>query len=97
MNRSSSPSGTDGNDIYWQKILAALGDEKWDFRSVDGLAKQTGLSADVVKGLLEKHPKEVRKSFVPDSTGRVLYTLANKPMELREILASARAFVSKST
>lgn len=97
LNYSASSSGGEGDDPNWGKIKNALADDRWDFRSVDGIATDSGLSADVVKEILERHRNEVRVSFVPDSKGRTLYTLATKRVEIREILASALAFVSKST
>ena len=93
----TSPSSKESDDPNWVKTKHTLADERWDFRSVDGIATDLGLSTEVVKEILEQHQAEVRVSFVPDTKGRTLYTLANKPVEIREILATARAFVSKST
>lgn len=94
---NATPTSGEGGDSDWLKLKEALADKQWDFRSVDGLAKQTGISTSMVETLLKKHQKEVRVSYVPDSKGRTLYTLATKPVEIREILATAQAFLAKST
>ena len=78
-----------------QKVLEALQDPSWDFRTVDGIAKETGLDKSEVRQVLEKHPN-VRKSVVPDRRGRELYTLKSRGVKGQEVLAMARAFIAKS-
>lgn len=81
----------------WQRVRQALASDEWDFRTIDGLARDSGVPEDVVIQLLNSHTDEVRKSMVPDSKGRVLYTLSSRPFGWRELLATTQAFVSKST
>jgi len=80
----------------WGKVRQALENPRWDFRTVDGLVEDTGFSREEVQALLESHSAEIRKANVPDSKGRILYTLATKPMGVREILANTRAFITKT-
>ncbi|MBI3667258.1 MAG: hypothetical protein HY236_13710 [Acidobacteria bacterium] len=77
------------------KVLRALQDESWDFRTVGGIAKDTGLSEEMAREILEKHP-DVRKSPIPDRKGRELYTLKSRRIKRQEVLAMARAFIAKS-
>jgi hypothetical protein len=83
-------------DADWQRIRTELADPAWDFRTVDGLSRATGLSAERISKLLSGHHDEVRVSNVPDKEGRLLYTLTERPMKLREVLANVRAFITKS-
>jgi hypothetical protein len=83
------------SDADWQGVEAALRDPDWDFWTLDGLAKATGLAKDDVEALLDEHPDRVRRAYVTDSQGRILYTTADRPMKLRELLATARAFIAK--
>lgn len=80
-----------------RKVFEALENPSWDFRTIEGLSKDTGLPKDVVKGVLEKYPQFIRRSPVPDPEGRDLYTLISKGGGLREWYSTTRAFVIKST
>jgi hypothetical protein len=84
-----------GSEVDWQRIDAALRDPRWDFRTLGGLAKATGLATDVVEALLDAHPGQVRRAYVTDRNGDILYTTADRRMKLREIIATARAFIAK--
>ena len=87
---------TDSTDNdQWQMVRQALMHEKWDFRTVEGIARETGLANDLIEQLLDSRPDEVRKSPVHDKKGRVLYRLRTKSAPFQEILASVRAFVAK--
>lgn len=83
-------------DADWQRVKEELADSAWDFRTVDSLSKATGLTVERVGNLLSRHGDEVRVANVPDKEGRLLYTLADRPMKLREVLANVRAFIAKS-
>jgi hypothetical protein len=83
-------------DEHWERVEKALGNPNWDFRTIDGLAKDTGLASEEIRRLINRHSDRVRVSNVPDTQGRVLYTLASKPIRTREWLATVRAFAAKS-
>jgi hypothetical protein len=83
-------------DNNWKKIEDALGNPNWDFRTIVGLAKETGLTPEEVRLSINRHSDRVRVSNVPDKQGRVLYTLSSKPKSARELLATIRAFAAKS-
>ena len=77
-------------------VVATLEDARWDFRTLEGIAKDTGLTKERIQQILESHAEIVRKSAIPDRLGRELYTLRSRPMKGRELFALVRTFVSKS-
>jgi hypothetical protein len=95
-----SPSGSDWERVITdpdeRKVFGALADPKWDFRTIAGLSKDTGLQPDNVSQILEKYPQLVRMSSVPDPKGNILYTLRSRRPKLQEILAMARDFMAGS-
>lgn len=78
------------------KIFEALSNHKFDFRTINGISKETNLSNSRVKKILLKYPHLVRKSAIPDYQGHGLFTLRSKPISSREGLAVVRTFLSKS-
>ncbi|HMH53732.1 MAG TPA: hypothetical protein VK548_26095 [Candidatus Acidoferrum sp.] len=79
-----------------RKVIESLDDPRWDFRTVPGLATSTGLPEHIVRDVLSRYPQVIRRSPVPDSQGRELYTLVSKGGGLREWYARTRAFITKS-
>ena len=86
---------TQNNDA-WQRIVNALGNPSYDFRTIDGLSEETGLPGQTIESLIESHKRAIRKANVLDREGRALYTLSSRSMGLREILATIRAFAAKT-
>jgi len=80
-----------------RRVFEALADPKWDFRTIDGLAQSTSLPEQRIEQILEKYRQFVRQSPVLDRRGHELYTLSARGSTLRELLSTARAFISKST
>ena len=78
----------------WSRVHLALKDPKWDFRTVTGIAKDTGLDQVRVKRLLDQHRPEIRQAMSRD--GRIIYTLKSRPMKIREVIANLQVFASKS-
>ena len=74
----------------WTKVQAALKDPKWDFRTVDGIVKETQLSRELVEKLLQKHRSHLRQMLARDR--RVIYTLRSRGKKLRELLATMQLF-----
>jgi len=83
-------------DFKERKVFEALSDPEWDFRTVDGVSRATGLQEGEVTAVLEKYPDLIRKSPVPDAKGRELYTLRSRGIAAQELLAQARMIISKS-
>jgi len=79
------------------RILIALSDKEWDFRTIQGISRETVLPESIVASTLEKYRgKYVRRSLSPDSKGNLLYALISRPISRRERLSSLRAIISKS-
>lgn len=83
-------------EVEERKVLEALADSKWDYRTMEGLVKSTGLSEQDIRKILEKQASLVRKSRVPDRKGRDLFTLREKGKSIGEILNTLKTFISKS-
>ncbi len=77
----------------WIKLKKGLEDRQWDFRTIEGLAKEFNMPKKKVEELLNLHRSEVRKTL--DGRGRVLYTMAKRPIKFREFLANTQAIISK--
>ena len=78
----------------WSRVHSALGDPKWDFRTVEGIVRDTGLEPERVKRLLDRHRSEIRQRMSRDR--RIIYTLKSRPMKMREIIADLQVYASKS-
>ena len=57
------------------KVFEALDDSKWDYRTIEGITKETGLGELFVTKVIKSHPDLVRKSIVPSKGRRKLYAL----------------------
>lgn len=68
----------DDNKI--QSVYGALLHPKYEWRTISGIAKQTGLTAEEVQKCLNSliRNKKVRKSYVPDPWGKDLYGLIDR-------------------
>ena len=83
---SSQQMGEDN----WFQIKAALENEKWDFRTVNGISNETGIDPNTVKEQLVIHESDVRKSINWNSSPyEDLYTF--RPVSFRELIADAQA------
>ena len=79
-----------------RKVLDALADEKWDFRTIDGIARETGVSAEKVSQVLNARASLVRRSLVRDRCGRELYTLRDRKAKRPERMAFVRMLLTKT-
>ena len=57
-----------------QLVVGALEDSRYDWRSLDGVAQQTGLTLDEIRHAIDGLQDEIVRSSVPDEKGRELYT-----------------------
>ena len=73
-----------GIDI-WQKVRSALGNPNWDFRSIEGIAKETELDPREVREAILHNMSEVRQARSRD--GNIIYTLESRPVRPREVMA----------
>jgi dihydroorotate dehydrogenase len=78
-----------------QKVLDALSDPRWDFRTVGAIARATGLPEVAVGYILADMSDQVRTPAAPDPLGRTLYTLKSRALTRGERLGALRAAASK--
>ena len=55
-------------------VTAALEDDRYDWRTLDGVAEQTGLPLAQVRHIIEDLGNKIVRSSIPDPEGRGLYT-----------------------
>jgi hypothetical protein len=79
------------------KIINALRDKRWDYRTADGIAKETGIPLETVKNFLESRKGTVWKSSIPDRFGRDLYTHNDRRPQNKEFWRNLSTFGSKSS
>lgn len=74
----------------WRRVRKALEDPRWDFRTVEGIARDAGLDPARVKRLLDRHRSETRQTVSRDR--KIIYTLKSRPMKMREVIADLQMF-----
>jgi hypothetical protein len=57
-----------------ESVLGALANPKFEWRTVEGVSRDTQLQTDRVLQVIEAMPDLVIRSRVPDAQGRPLYT-----------------------
>lgn len=82
--------------IGWELVRKALEDPRWDFRTVESIARETGLDIASVRSLLDQHESDVRGPMLPDRDGRELFTSRHRARGWREIVHTIQRCVSKS-
>lgn len=78
------------------KVFEALSDIKWDFRTVEGIARESGLSPDRVQDILSRRRDLIELSSLPDRRGRSLYALKESKKGSKAAFEKLRMIVSKS-
>lgn len=71
-NGNKQPSQLNGN--LRDQIIRALEDNRYEWRTVEGVAEQIGIPAAQVQEILESLKQEIVRSSIPDEAGRSLYT-----------------------
>ncbi len=56
------------------RVLAALANPQYEWRTIDGVNKETGLEPSRILQIIESMPDQIIRSRVPDAQGRALYT-----------------------
>jgi hypothetical protein len=73
MSENGDPKGRINPD-HRNIVVRALEDPNYEWRTVEGIADQTGFSASCVRQILEELNGEIVRSSIPDESGRNLYT-----------------------
>ncbi len=79
----------DTSDAY-RRLKLALDDPQWEFRTVDGIAREVGLQPQQIAELLKMHPEIARKSAMTSPDGRELYTERSRRPSARERIERIR-------
>jgi hypothetical protein len=78
-----------------EKIIKALSDKSWDYRTAEGIAKETGLPIERVLTFLASRQDVVLKASLPDRFGRTLYTLNDGRGQANNVWRSFATFMTK--
>jgi len=62
------------HDEEVQAVLKALENEKYKWRTIDGISQETGLSAEQVLEVLSSSSDKIVKSSIPSPEGKSLFT-----------------------
>lgn len=68
---------TDPNSTL-DAVLAALGNPKFKWRTIPGVAKTTGLSEEIVRQAMAKAADQVVRSAVPSADGQDIFTTRDR-------------------
>ena len=82
----------------WAKVQAALANPNWDFRTVDGIVRETNLPREHVERVLRGHGAVVRQTVSRDKRSRgwrVVYTLKSRPRKIREFFSDLLTFAGQ--
>lgn len=77
-----------------ERVFSALANPKWNYWTCDGLGYVSGLSEDYVREVIKAHPERIRQTGFYDYKGREVFTLASKPVTLRERFETFRYLLS---
>ena len=81
-------------EMEWLQVRSALKESEWDFRTVDGIARETRLDPKRVEQAIDQHRSEVRQTISSDGT--IIYAHSSKPVRVREVIAQMQRFASKA-
>lgn len=75
-------------DEYGQAIIGALENPKYDWRTIEGIAEETGIDRDQVSLILQRiwSLGNVVESSVPDKKGRPLFTTRKHYYERQTVI-----------
>ena len=68
------------------RIMDALEDPRWDWRTVDGISRDTGIPPDEVLAFLTRSGGTVVRSVARDRRGRALFTTRKRYRESHSLL-----------
>ena len=64
-----------------RRIIAALDDPRWEWRTVDGISRETKIPPQEIRTFLNRSGRKVMKSVARDRQGRALYTTRRRYRE----------------
>lgn len=75
-------------------VLGAIDDGRFSFRTIGGIAEETGVGREVIQEVLVDNPKRVRLSLAMGPHGEFLYTRRDKPVSWRERVATLQQMIA---
>jgi hypothetical protein len=78
-----------------QRVVAALKDPRWTFRTVDGIARQAAMPAPDVLQVIHETPGLARRSAMTDRHGSELYAAPDRPVPFRERIERIRWMLAR--
>ena len=66
------------NTLNMMPLFQALKDGRWEWRTVDALVRESGMTEKDVRRILENCKKYIKKSSILDRSGNELYTLRSR-------------------
>ena len=78
------------------KVIKALENPKYDWRTIDGIVKDTGLSKEAVIEILRTLEELVIRSSIPAKDGRLLYTTRDHYSKTQSFLTRSLTALSGS-
>ena len=80
-----------------RKVFEALSNPRWNYRTIEGIKKDTGIREPEIEAILQKYRNRlVHKADIPDKFGRDLYTLASAQNDITDMLFRLRTFMGKT-
>ncbi len=73
-----------------KKVFESLSNPKWDYRTISGIVKETGLDENLVSHILKSRKDLIRESIIPSASGERLFTLSKNVNHLRDYWAAFR-------
>lgn len=80
-----------------EKLINALRDKRWDYRTAVGIADETGVPIERVLAFLESRKDIVLKATLPDRLGRALYSLNDSQSLAKDIWRNVSTFITKTS
>lgn len=71
-------------------VIKGLGDNRWDYRTAEGISKEAHLKVEVVKKVLNSDPR-IRHSVMKSRSGKDLYTLKSRRSVFKDYYTAFRA------
>ena len=68
------------------KIMGALENAQWKWRTVDGISRDTGIPSDEVRAFLSCSGRGVVRSVARDRLGRALFTTRKRYRESHSLI-----------
>lgn len=69
-----------------QRIMSALENPQWNWRTVDGIGRETGIPPDEIRRFLFRSGRTVVRSVVRDRQGRDLFTSRRRYRETHSLM-----------